>query len=56
MKDDKKSKFEYLEVRYFEPTESVNKEACFILNSKLADLKEIYERALFRLEQTNHGL
>jgi len=34
-KEGKGKKFEYIEVHYFEPTENLNEEMCFILNKKL---------------------
>lgn len=38
-KDLKGNKFEYLNVYYFEPTDSLNKEMCFVLNKKLDEMK-----------------
>ena len=43
-KDDRKKKPEYLEVRYFEPTEIISKDMCTILNSKIKELKSLYEK------------
>ena len=49
-------KFEYIEVHYFEPTEAMNAETCFILNTKLEEMKELYEKSLLRLQMQNHQL
>ena len=44
-----KRKFEYLEVHYFEPTENLNEETCYVLNKKLDEMKDQYERSLGRM-------
>ena len=56
LKEDKKRKFEYLDIRFFEPTEILSKDMCQILNSKLKELKDLYERSLRRFDETNHKL
>ncbi len=53
---DKSKRFEYIEVHYFEPTDSLNQEMCFILNTKLDEMKDLYEKSLQRLQLTNHNL
>eukprot|EP00347_Sterkiella_histriomuscorum_P012889 403366830 len=55
-RDQKGKKFEYIEVYYFQPTESLNEEMCFVLNKKLEQMKELYEASLQRLQMTNHNL
>ena len=55
-KEKKLKKFEYIEVHYFEPTETLGKDVCFILNNKLNETKDLYERNLQRLQQTNFTL
>lgn len=55
-KDDRKKKPEYLEVRYFEPTEIISNDMCTILNSKIKELKSLYEKQLRRFDETNYRL
>ena len=53
---DKSKKFEYIEVHYFEPSEGLNQQMCFVLNNKLDEMKDLYERSLERLQLTNFNL
>ena len=55
-KDAKGKKFEYIDVHYFEPTDMLNEEMCFVLNKKLDQMKEQYEMQLQRLQLTNFNL
>ena len=55
-KDSKGKKFEYIDVHYFEPTDMLNEEMCFVLNKKLDQMKEQYEMQLQRLQLTNFNL
>ena len=41
---EKKKKPEYLEIRYFEPTEFISKEMSIIMNTKVKELKDLYEK------------
>lgn len=34
----------------------MSKDMCFVLNQKLKDIKDLYERALGRLQVANHTL
>lgn len=52
----KMKKFEYIEAQYFEPCDSLDKEVRFILNSKLQQIKDLYERNLQKLQSTNAQL
>ncbi len=45
----KMRKFEFIEAQYFEPSDLLDKNVCFILNSKLQQIKDLYERNLQRL-------
>lgn len=54
IKDDKKKKkYEYIDIRFFEPTEIISKDMCTVLNSKLKEVKDLYEKSLRRFEETN---
>lgn len=53
-KEMKGKRFEYLDVHYFEPTENLSSEMCYVLNKKLDEMKDIYENSLSRMQITNH--
>jgi hypothetical protein len=53
-KDQKGKKFEYIDVYYFEPTDNLNEEMCYVLNKKLDEMKDIYEKSLAKMQITNH--
>ncbi|TNV85928.1 hypothetical protein FGO68_gene4281 [Halteria grandinella] len=55
-KERKQKKFEYIDVHYFEPTDTLSKDNCVILNAKLKDVKDLYERHLKRFQTTNVNL
>ncbi len=52
-KEDKKKKYEYIDIRFFEPTEIISKDMCQVLNSKLKEVKDLYEKSLRRFDETN---
>lgn len=37
-------KFEYLDVRHFDATDQISEDMCFILNQRLDDVKQDYEK------------
>jgi len=43
-KDDRKKRPEYLDVRYFEPTDIISQDMCTILNTKVKELKSLFEK------------
>lgn len=55
-KEDKRKKFEYLDIRFFEPTEIISNDMCQILNTKLKEVKDLYERSLKRIDDNNRKL
>mmetsp|Transcript_21094 Transcript_21094/g.20258 ORF Transcript_21094/g.20258 Transcript_21094/m.20258 type:complete len:127 (+) Transcript_21094:137-517(+) len=55
-KDSKGKRFEYIEVHYFEACELLSEEMCFVLNTKLERMKEMYEEWLVRMKIANNQL
>lgn len=53
-KEQKGKKFEYMEVRFFEPTEILSQDMCFILNTKLGEMKDMFEKHLESMQIVNH--
>jgi hypothetical protein len=55
-KDDKRKKPEFLDIRYFEPSEIISKDMCIILNTKVSELKSLFEKQLRRFDDTNNRM